>query len=112
MKKLLTTKTQYGEIRTVVSRSFWLRAPAIEKYRFRLLFNADVTPAGGAGYKAWEVVEGRQRNDFMTILICLTIPRAIFETIFVMSKSFEVHMFIPRKSNSGIFVLQMQLSML
>ena len=64
MKKLLTPTTQYGEIRTIVSRSFWLRAQLIEKYRFRNLFNAIVTPAGGAGYKAWEVVEGRQRNDF------------------------------------------------
>jgi len=60
LEKLLTPTTQYGEIKTIVSRSFWIRAQLIEKYRFRNLFNAIVTPAGGAGYKVWEVVEGRQ----------------------------------------------------
>ena len=64
LKKVLTPTTQYGETKTIVSRSFWLRAKLFEKYRFRDLFNAYVTPAGGAGYKAWEVVEGRQRNHF------------------------------------------------
>ena len=45
-----------------VSRSYWLRLSQSSRKNLQSLLNPlEVTPAGGAGYKAWKVIEGRFR---------------------------------------------------
>merc|ERR1711970_1528009 len=42
-----------------VSRSFWNRLTDNEKTDFTELVKSKVIPAGGAGYKSWEVIQDR-----------------------------------------------------